>query len=72
MHNYFNIIHFSSLVETLNTLNIVERKIRIGSFTLQLFFFTSKPIGPAVSSIFEIISFAEHLDVNLVSLFTSP
>lgn len=41
-------------------------------FTLQLFFLTSKPRGPAAFSIFEIISSAEHLDVNRVSLLTSP
>jgi hypothetical protein len=92
-YRYFNIIHFSTLIETLfflkklietlNTLNIersertlngskYREKKSICSFTLQLFFLTSKPRGPAVFSIFEIISFAEHLDVNLVSLLTSP
>jgi len=37
-----------------------------------LFFLTSKPRGPAAFSISEIISSAEHLDVNRVSLLTSP
>jgi hypothetical protein len=40
--------------------------------TLKLFFFTSKPRGAAAASIFEIISLAECLEVNLVSRLTSP
>ena len=40
--------------------------------TLKLFFLTSKPRGPAAASIFEMISLAEHLDVNLVSRLTRP
>jgi hypothetical protein len=39
---------------------------------LKLFFLTSKPKGAAAASIFEIISLAECLDVNLDSRLTSP
>lgn len=48
-----------------------ERERESSHCTLKLFFFTPKPKGPAASSIFEIISLAGLLDVNLVSLLTS-
>lgn len=65
-------IHKRSRYKTVGQLNARERRGKESHQTLKLFFFTSKPRGAAACSIFEIISFAEHLDANLVSRLTSP